>query len=319
MESKTLSQTKKRRRRIEVLHRKEIAEAIRREKDQVVKLKLFVLNLVGNSDLRARDLAEKGGISFRVIYDWLSAWNKEGLDGLRDKRPRASGKPPRLGEEEIGRLRAILEGKPFWTTKEVRWLIKERFNTDLSEDQTRRILRDKLKMTFSKPYPKDYRRSKDAEEILAGNLETVMRLLKEKGLKEEEIAIGFVDESSPQLTANTVRVWSFGKVEIVKNTEKMKSNTIGFYGVRGESISDFLNSSKGEDIAGLLEKIKEANKEYKAIVVVLDNFPSHKSKVVKDKAKGLGIYFVWLPPYSPNLNPIEFLWKSIKSNLSQVD
>jgi len=30
-----------------------------------------------------------------------------------------------------------------------------------------------------------------------------------KGYKSEEIAIGFIDESSTQDTANTVRVWSF--------------------------------------------------------------------------------------------------------------
>ena len=75
-----------------------------------------------------------------------------------------------------------------------------------------------------------------------------MGLLKEKGLKEEEIVIGFLDESSPQLTANTVRVWSFGKVPITKNTGKMKSNTIGFYAKRGKSLSDSMENSKGEDI-----------------------------------------------------------------------
>ena len=126
-------------------------------------------------------------------------------------------------------------------------------------------------MNFTKPYPKDYRRPANAEEVLAGNLETVMRLLKEKGLKEEEIAIGFADESSPQLTANTVRVWSFGKVEITKNTGKIKSNTIGFYPIIGNDTSDFLDRSKAEDIAKFLEKIRSENKEYKAIIVALYN------------------------------------------------
>jgi len=39
-------------------------------------------------------------------------------------------------------------------------------------------------------------------------------------------------------------------------------------------------------------------------------------KLVRQTAKELGIYFVYLPPYSPNLNPIEFIWKSIKRVLS---
>jgi len=48
----------------------------------------------------------------------------------------------------------------------------------------------------------------------------------------------------------------------------------------------------------------------------MDNFSSHKSKLVKQTAKDLDIYFVFLPPYSPDLDPIEFIWKSIKRVLS---
>jgi len=37
---------------------------------------------------------------------------------------------------------------------------------------------------------------------------------------------------------------------------------------------------------------------------------------VKAKAKRLGIELVFLPPYSPDLNPIEYIWKSIKRGIS---
>lgn len=77
-----------------------------------------------------------------------------------------------------------------------------------------------------------------------------------------------------------------------------------------------MEGSKGKDIVEFLEKIKVENKEYKAIVLVLDNFSSHRSKIVKDKAEELGVYLLYLPPYSPDLNPIEFLWKSIKRIIS---
>ena len=35
-------------------------------------------------------------------------------------------------------------------------------------------------------------------------------------------------------------------------------------------------------------------------------------------ALDLGILLVFLPPYSPDLNPIEFIWKSVKRALSKV-
>jgi len=194
--------------------------------------------------------------------------------------------------------------------------IKTHFGVDLSEDQTIKILRNKFHMLFSKPYPMDYRQPVNAEAILDNQLDLVLSLLKEKGIEEDEIAIGFIDEARPQNTANTVKVWSFERTRSVKNTTKFNTNTIGFYAIQGNSVSKFLDDSKAPSIAGFLDDIKTSNNTYRAIVAIIDNFSSHKSALVRQKAKELGIYLVYLPPYSPNLNPIEFIWKSIKRVLS---
>ena len=53
-----------------------------------------------------------------------------------------------------------------------------------------------------------------------------------------------------------------------------------------------------------------------AIRLILDNFSTHVSKRVREKAGKQGIYLVYLPPYSPDLNPIEFIWKSVKRVVS---
>jgi transposase len=43
--------------------------------------------------------------------------------------------------------------------------------------------------------------------------------------------------------------------------------------------------------------------------LVLDNFATHKAKMVREKASELNIELIYLPPYSPDLNPIEYLRK----------
>lgn len=53
-------------------------------------------------------------------------------------------------------------------------------------------------------------------------------------------------------------------------------------------------------------------------MAVIDNFASHKSETVRKKAKELGVYLVYLPRYSPDLNPIEYIWRGIKRVLSLV-
>jgi transposase len=64
-----------------------------------------------------------------------------------------------------------------------------------------------------------------------------------------------------------------------------------------------------------LEKIVEENKG-KIIVLVLDNSRAHHSNKTVTRAKELDIILVFLPPYSPDLNPVEFMWKTIKREVS---
>ena len=50
----------------------------------------------------------------------------------------------------------------------------------------------------------------------------------------------------------------------------------------------------------------------------MDNARYQKCKIVTELAKKLGIQLVYLPPYSPNLNLIERLWKFVKSELRRT-
>lgn len=129
--------------------------------------------------------------------------------------------------------------------------------------------------------------------------------------------LGFFDESSPQTTANTVRMWSFRKPIMCKNTTKLKANSFGFYALNGNSVIDFKENSKTESVCDFLGEIRSENPDRK-IVIILDNFRSHKANATMEFAKDIDIELVFLPPYSPHLNPIEYIWKSIKRIVSQT-
>jgi len=47
-------------------------------------------------------------------------------------------------------------------------------------------------------------------------------------------------------------------------------------------------------------------------IVIMDNLGSHKSKAVRDAIKAAGARLFFLPPYSPDLNPIEQTFSKIK-------
>jgi transposase len=132
---------------------------------------------------------------------------------------------------------------------------------------------------------------------------------------DENVIIGFIDEASPQTASNTQKLWSFHKPEIIKNTDRYKANAFGFYPLNGSPVIKFKESSKTWDVCDFLRDIRETNPE-KTIVAIADNFRSHKAPDTLEFAQECDINLIFLPPYSPDLNPIEFIWKSIKRIIS---
>jgi putative transposase len=127
--------------------------------------------------------------------------------------------------------------------------------------------------------------------------------------------LGFVDESSQNINSNTQRLWSFRKLKMKKKTAHLRANCVGCFMLNGIDTIMFPIHTKKEEFCQFLVEIRKSN-PLNRICLILDNFATHKAKSVKEKAKELNIELIYLPPYSPDLNPIEYLWKSIKRIIS---
>lgn len=53
-------------------------------------------------------------------------------------------------------------------------------------------------------------------------------------------------------------------------------------------------------------------------VVIMDNASFHKSPVLAMEAKKYGVEIIYLPAYSPDLNPIEKFWANLKRNIRKI-
>jgi len=267
---------------------------------------LFIYQLYKKDNIY--DACETMCIAYQSGYNWIKAWNKYGYKGLIPNF--GGGRPSKLTEEQKEELKKTLRSKENWMTNEIIGLIKKKFGVSYGPRQVSRILRS-FGMHYSKPYPEDYRKPENAKEILRERLRGAVKNTK------GQCIVGFVDEASPQTADNKQRFWSFGKSKIVKNTTKYKANTFGFYPIRGRSVMDFKKDSKQESFCEFLRKLREKN-PIGTIIAILDNFRSHISRKTRQYAKSLGIILVFLPPYSPNLNPIEQIWRCIRRKLSQI-
>lgn len=76
--------------------------------------------------------------------------------------------------------------------------------------------------------------------------------------------------------------------------------------------------SKQAVLAFLQTQAQQANQRSKLTVLVLDNASFHRAKIIQDKIphwQQQNLYLRYLPPYSPQLNPIETVWKRLKTFL----
>lgn len=287
----------------------ELKGLIRQEKDKRVHERLlFVHQLYLKDDVY--QACERICISIQTGYNWLKAWNRDGYEGLKPRF--GGGRPPKLTEGQRETLREALGSKSHWLTGEVRDLIARKFNVQYSQRQVARMLRG-LGMHYSKPYPEDYRRPEDAEEVLQERLNEALKRGEGKG----DVVLGFLDECRPQTTDNRQRFWGFGKKRMTRNTTKYKANTFGFIPVNGRSALSFKDDSRKESVCEFLREVRERNPAG-WIIIVLDNFRSHVARATRELAESLGIVLVYLPPYSPDLNPIEQVWRGVRRRISQV-
>lgn len=190
------------------------------------------------------------------------------------------------------------------------------------------FLRIEYGAKFSKPYPRDYRQNSFYKQSF--NLKILAKLRRYnlsynpetniiKNIKTQEPFLIFsFDESSNQFKTNNSKLWSLFKPAIEKVTDTLKCKVTGSYSLTNDGKDDlyFMENSKKETIIECLESLRKKN-PIGTILLLIDNFPSHKSTIVKEKAKELDILLCYLPPYSPQLQPIERIWKDIKKSISQ--
>jgi transposase len=238
---------------------------------------------------------------------WIKRWETEKV--MLDKQ--RSGKPPKLTKEEEDELcRLVEENKPedhgytvsTWDCVELQRYVDDHFNKTLSDESIRKMLKrngfnyKKITYLFSK---RDMQSRNNFVSNLIGLYEAKMN----------NTVIMFSDEASTKLHPKPGYVWTRdGKVFTETLCSHKRLNTIAaiepLLGAKVHETYDKNNADSFVDFLGKLEAKSEKN-----IVLVLDNYSVHHSKKVKDYLEKTGkITLKFLPTYSPDLNPIEWLW-----------
>lgn len=108
-------------------------------------------------------------------------------------------------------------------------------------------------------------------------------------------------------------MWCFARIFIRAPAGRQRFNVLGALNAITHELITVTNTTyiNAESVCELLRRL-EALGLGVPITLVLDNARYQKCRLVQDLAATLNIELLYLPPYSPNLNLIERLWKFVK-------
>lgn len=148
-------------------------------------------------------------------------------------------------------------------------------------------------------------------EIINGYTSLLINIIpkKEAGKKEP---IYFADSVHPQHQTPLTYGWILKGIrkEIATTGQQKRLNFIGGICLNGHRFSDRqVEKVDAATICDFLWQLRQANPGKYNVHIIWDNAKPHQNDEVHNFAKELGIKLHYLPPYSPNLKPVERVWK----------
>ena len=125
----------------------------------------------------------------------------------------------------------------------------------------------------------------------------------------------FVDAAHFVLSTFLGWMWCKTRLYVKAASGRQRHNVLGAFNAVTHELIHVSNDAyiTATTVCELLHKIAAAGLGI-PITLVLDNARYQHCRLVEEVAKTLGIELLFLPPYSPNLNLIERLWKFVKKS-----
>ena len=259
------------------------------------------------------------GISRQAVYGWLARYRQGGWGAL-DARKRG-GRPAKLDAKALRWIYRTVTGKnplqlhfPFalWTAGMVATVIQDRFGIALSRSSVSRLL-GQLGLSAQRPLWRAYQQ--DPAKVERWLQEEYPKLAAQaKRLKAQ---IFFGDEAGIRSDFHAGTTWApRGQTPIVSTTgARFGMNLLSAVSPRGEL--RFMATKGRVGATVFIEFLQRLLHDIPGVLfVIVDGHPAHKAKLVQRFVAAVAprLHLCLLPPYSPELNPDEWVWNDLKNN-----
>lgn len=278
---------------------------------------------MSDQGIEPKVIAASLGFDDQTVRRWLRDYRRGGMEALKAKvHP---GPTPRLTEEQKQQLLALLERPPdayaapdglagqLWTAAKIATLIKGRFGVCYHPSHVGQMMHD---LDYSQQLPHKRPRERDQAKIdlwLAQEWPRIVRRAIDHAAR-----IAFVDEAGFLMNPLRKKVWAKrGRTPQLphRTRDHEKVSVIGALvaetGRRGrEALLTQWHPDANVDAQAVVGFLEELLAECPGdLIVVWDNLPAHRSKLVKAfLAAHPRLWLEALPGYAPELNPIELVW-----------
>ena len=204
-----------------------------------------------------------------------------------------------------------------WSLKKLRRWVEQIYQCEVSRNTLRQILQQanlswqKCQKVLKKAKPKQR----------AEYIQQFQTLFQE--VCDEKVILLYVDEAHFHRDMDLGFTWSTkGKPALRLSDCPPLSDRINWYGAydftHGQALLWHEGSCNSENSIQFLQQLARWLGPLSVpVVLVWDGAPWHRAQIVQQAAADLGFTLVPLPAYSPDLNPIEGLWKWMREEVSQ--
>lgn len=276
-------------------------------RDQAIRLHL--------EGMSRKDIIQVIGVHPSTLGLWITAYKKGGMEALKiGQRGRREGEGRRLSAPQEKKLKEIILGKfpdqmklPFalWSSTAIRGLIKDLWGIEMGQRSVSNYM-NRWGFTPQKPAIRAYERSDAAtQEWLENTYPSIKKRAERLGAE-----IFWGDETGVSNQCQHTRGYApKGKTPLIKTQAKrLRVNLISAINNQGKL--RFMMYRETMTAKVLIRFMRRLIKDTQfKVFLVLDNLKVHHSKLVKKwlerNEASIEVYF--LPPYSPDMNPDEYL------------
>ena len=268
------------------------------------RLELIELLYRGYEPVDARKILR---ISVATYYRWINLFNEQGVSGLTPK-PK-SGRTSKISEELGAEIVELMKtpstyGETHWTAIKLHGHLKKEHEIDFSY---KTLLRDLRKRGLKRIVPRRHPLGQDAEQR-----EKFITTLNEL-YSDPDNTIFFLDECGFEGDPKPRKEWILPgqKASTHYLGDHIRTNVIGAVDPKIGEFLSFIVPFVDKDVFQLfVDHLAKQKEDIKNLFVILDNASWHTSPSICWHH----ITPIFLPAYSPDLNPIERLWNDIKNN-----